>query len=175
MPNKWNPFKRWPQSWKHVFDESRWADAVFCLQFQLQSIRWRYSTKQIQSKSTENEQYKRVLPHWLSLFGSWHYTERTMKLKIFQRWVTRREQDWKLTQGTSSLCIIFHFQSIRRNGWLYLWNIPRIWAVLTSSSVTVLSQATIISCLNYCNSLLIGLSAFTFVPLRVILNTEKSF
>lgn len=46
---------------------------------------------------------------------------------------------------------------------------------LNFCSITVLSQTTILSCLSFCNSLLIGLSAFTFVHLRVILNTEIYF
>lgn len=48
----------------------------------------------------------------------------------------------------------------------------RIWPGLNSFGVIILFQATIIFCLKYCNSLLIGLLAFTFVPLWVFLNRE---
>ena len=59
---------------------------------------------------------------------------------------------------------------IRKFSQLYVQNIPQIYCLPYPLSYYCLVQATSISCLVYCNSLLTGLPASPLVPIQSILS-----
>ncbi|KAG7473867.1 hypothetical protein MATL_G00100530 [Megalops atlanticus] len=63
-----------------------------------------------------------------------------------------------------------YFSQTIRSCQFLLFNIRRICPFLTTYSTQLLVQATVLSCLDYCNALLAGLPACTIQPLQLIQN-----
>ncbi|KAJ8415237.1 hypothetical protein AAFF_G00009350 [Aldrovandia affinis] len=63
-----------------------------------------------------------------------------------------------------------HIASITRTCQFFLHNIQRICPFLTQEAIQLLVQALVISCLDYCTSLLAGLLACAIKPLHLVQN-----
>lgn len=58
----------------------------------------------------------------------------------------------------ASLSLTAQNQSAKKSGQLHIYNIPTIWPLLNTSTTSTLVKAHILSHLDYCNSILTGLS-----------------
>ncbi|XP_063808745.1 uncharacterized protein LOC135013963, partial [Pseudophryne corroboree] len=70
----------------------------------------------------------------------------------------------------SDLSFVPHIQSVSRSCYMHLKNISKIRPYLTQDTAKTLIHALIISCIDYCNSLLTGLPKTRLSPLQSILN-----
>ena len=70
----------------------------------------------------------------------------------------------------NTLLFSANIKALTRSCRFMLYNIHRVRPYLTQEAAQVLIQALVISCLDYCNSLLVGPSACAIKPLQLIQN-----
>ncbi|XP_061103740.1 uncharacterized protein LOC133132363, partial [Conger conger] len=70
----------------------------------------------------------------------------------------------------SKLSLSENIAAVTRSCRFFLYNVQRIRPFLTPYSTQLLVQALVISCLDYCNSLLAGLPACAIKPLQLVQN-----